>query len=109
MTKEELKSKISNIMDEAIKIDRIERIVNDMEKTVNNDCLSEITKDAACIGYCDMLRKTHKEIQFIWLHLHDLRADVDDVYVTDDFTAVPIEDQPTEEEIARVREVYGDD
>ena len=109
MTKEELKSKITEIMDEAIKIDRIDRIVNDMRKTMNNDLLSDIAKDAACIGYCEMLRKTHQEIRFIWLHLHDLRSDVDDVYVTDDFTAVPIEDQPTEEEMARSREENGDD
>lgn len=109
MTKEELKSKISNIMDEAIKIKRIEGIVNDMEKTMNNDCLSEITKDAAYIGYCDMLRKTHKEIQFIWLHLYDLRADVDGIKAVSDYIVVPSEDQPTEEEITEVREVTGDD
>ena len=77
MTKEEFIPKITRIMDEAIKIDRIDRIVNDMEKTMNDDCLSDITKDAACIGYCEMLRKTYKETQFIWLHLHDLRNDVD--------------------------------
>ena len=59
-------------MDEAIKIDRIDRIVNDMENTVNNDRLGDITKEAACIGYCEMLRKTYKEIQFIWLHLYDI-------------------------------------
>ena len=76
MTKEELKSKITRIMDEAIKIDRIDRIVNDMRKTMNDDCLSDITKDAACIGYCEMLRNTYKDIKFIWLHLHDLRDDV---------------------------------
>lgn len=109
MTKEELKSKISSIMDEAIKIDRIERIVNDMEKTMNNDYLSEITKDAACIGYCDMLRKTHKGIQFIWLHLQDLRADVDGIKAVSDYIVVPSEDQPTEEEITEAREVAGDD
>ena len=96
-------------MDEAIKIDRIDRIVNDMGKTMNDDYLSDITKDAACIGYCEMLRKTYKEIQFIWLHLHDLRSDMDGVYVTNDFTEVPIEDQPTEEEMARSREENGDD
>lgn len=109
MTKEEFISKITRIMDEAIKIDRIDRIVNDMENTVNNDCLGDITKEAACIGYCEMLRKTYKEIQFIWLHLHDLRSDMDGVYVTNDFTEVPIEDQPTEEEMARSREENGDD
>ena len=109
MTKEELKSKITRIMDEAIKIDRIDRIVNDMENTVNNDCLSEITKDAACMGYCAMLRKTHKEIQFIWLHLHYLRADVDDIKAVSDYIVVPNEDQPTEEEMAKAREVNGDD
>lgn len=109
MTKEELKSKISSIMDEAIKIKRIEGIVNDMEKTMNNDCLSEITKDAAYIGYCDMLRKTHNEIQFIWLHLYDLRADVDGIKAVSDCIVVPGEDQPTEEEITEAREVTGDD
>ena len=102
MTKEELTAKITNIMDEAIKIDTIKSIVEDMDKTTNRDDLSDITRDALLIGYADMLRNTHKMIQFIWLHLYELRSAVDEL--DDHFL-----DLPTEEEMAEAREVTGDD
>ena len=97
MTKEELTAKITNIMDEAIKINTIESIVEDMSKTMSRDDLSETTRDALAIGYSEMLHKTYKKIQFIWFHLYELRTDV--------MTG----SEPTEEETAAVREVIGDD
>lgn len=97
MTKEELTAKITNIMDEAIKIDTIKSIVEDMSKTMSRDDLSETTRDALAIGYSEMLHKAYKKIQFIWLDLYELRTDV--------MTG----SEPTEEETAAVREVIGDD
>lgn len=103
MTKQEFKMKINKIMDEAIKIDRINSIVEDMEFTMKKqDDLSDIARDALVIGYADMLRKTHEKIRFIWLHLHELRSAVDEL--DDHFL-----DLPTEEEMAASREVNGDD
>lgn len=102
MTKQEFKTKINKIMDEAIKIDRINNIVNDMKFTTKRDDLSDISKDAILIGYADMLSEAHKKIQFIWLHLHELRSAVDEL--DDHFL-----DLPTEEEMAEAREVTGDD
>lgn len=102
MTKQELKTKINKIMDEAIKIDRIDSIAKDMEFNMDRDDLNDMTRDALFIGYADMLRKTHKKIQFIWLHLHELRSAVDEL--DDHFL-----DLPTEEEMAASREVNGDD
>lgn len=102
MTKEEFKKKISGVMDEAIKIDTVKSIVEDMDKTMNRDDLSETTRDALAIGYSEMLQKTYKKIQFIWLHLYELRAAVDEL--DDHFL-----DLPTEEEMAEAREVTGDD
>lgn len=102
MTKQEFKTKISRVMDEAIKIDTVKSIVEDMEFNMGRDDLNNITRDALLIGYADMLRKTHKKIQFIWLHLHELRSAVDEL--DDHFL-----DLPTEEEMAEAREVTGDD
>lgn len=97
MTKEEFKKKISRVMDEAIKIDTVKIIVEDMDKTVNRDDLSETTRDALMIGYNEMLNKAYEKIRFIWLHLYELRE------------AVETGSEPTEEEIAEAREVVGDD
>ena len=102
MTKQEFKTKINKIMDEAIKIDRIDNIVKDMKFTTKRDDLSDISKDALFIGYADMLSEVHRKIQFIWLHLHELRSAVDEL--DDHFL-----DLPTEEEMAASREVNGDD
>ena len=95
MTKEEIRTRISSIMDEAIKIDTVKSIVEDMDRTMNRDDLSETTRDALAIGYSEMLHKTYEKIRFIWLHLYDLMEDVEDI--------------PTEEETEAVREVIGDD
>ena len=94
MTKDEFRTKITNIMDEAIKIDKIECIVKDMDKSMSEE-LSSTTREALSIGYSEMLRKAYNEIRYIWLHLYDLRKDV--------------EGEPTEAEISKVREVIGDD
>ena len=102
MTKEEFKKKISKVMDEAIKIDTVKSIVEDMDKTMNCDDLSETARDALVIGYSDMLHKAYSKIQFVWLHLYELRAVVDEL--DDHFL-----DLPTEEEITEAREVTGDD
>lgn len=102
MTKEEFKKKIGRVMDEAIKIDTVKSIVEDMDKTVNRDDLSETTRDALMIGYSDMLNKAYAKIRFVWLHLYELRAVVDGI--DDHFL-----DLPTEEEMAEAREVTGDD
>lgn len=102
MTKEEFKKKIGRVMDEAIKIDTVKSIVEDMDKTVNRDDLSETTRDALMIGYSDMLNKAYAKIRFVWLHLYELRAVVDEI--DDHFL-----DLPTEEEMAEAREVTGDD
>ena len=54
MTKQEFKTKINKIMDEAIKIDRINSIVEDMEFTMKKqDDLSDIARDALVIGYAE--------------------------------------------------------
>ena len=102
MTKKELKSKISEVMNEAIKIDEIDKIAKDMDRIMDRADLTETTKDALMIGYTNMLGKAYKKIQFIWLHLHDVRSAVDDL--DDHFL-----DLPTGEEIDEVREVMGDD
>ena len=102
MTKQEFKTKINKIMDEAIKIDRIDNIVKDMNLTMKRDDLGDIAEEALLIGYADMLSEAHKKIQFIWLHLHELRSAVDEL--DDHFL-----DLPTEEEMAASREVNGDD
>lgn len=102
MTKEEFKKKISKVMDEAIKIDTVKSIVEDMDKTMNRDDLSDTAREALAIGYSDMLHKAYSKIQFIWLHLHELRSAVDEL--DDHFL-----DLPTEEEMAASREVTGDD
>ena len=102
MTKQEFKTKINKIMDEAIKIDRIDNIVKDMNLTMKRDDLSDIAKGALLVGYAGMLSEAHKKIQFIWLHLHELRSAVDEL--DDHFL-----DLPTEEEMAASREVNGDD
>ena len=95
MTKEELTAKITDIMDEAIKIDTVKSVVEDMDRTMNRDDLSDTARDALAIGYSEMLHKTYGKIRFIWLHLYNLRKDV--------------EGEPTEEEMEKVREVIGDD
>lgn len=95
MTKEELMAKITDIMNEAIRIDTVKSIVEDMDKTMNRDDLSDTARDALAIGYSEMLHKTYEKIRFIWLHLYDLRKDVEGIL--------------TEEETAAVREVIGDD
>lgn len=102
MTKQELKTKINKIMDEAIKIDRIDSIGKDMEFNMHRDDLNDITRDALLIGYADMICEAYSKIQFIWLHLHELRSAVDEL--DDHFL-----DLPTEEEMAASREVNGDD
>lgn len=102
MTKEEFKKKISKVMDEAIKIDTVKSIVEDMDKTMNRDDLSDTARDALMIGYSGMLHKAYSKIQFVWLHLYELRTAVDEI---DDHSL----DLPTEEEITEAREVTGDD
>lgn len=102
MTKQEFKTKINKIMDEAIKIDRIDNIGKDMEFNMHRDDLNDITRDALLIGYADMLREAYDKIRYIWLHLYELRSAVDEL--DDHFL-----DLPTEEEMAASREVNGDD
>ena len=94
MTKEEIRTRISSIMGEAIKIDNVELIVKDMERTMHED-LSPMSREALTIGYAELFYKACKDIKYIWLHLYDLRKD--------------IEGEPTEEEMEKVREVIGDD
>ena len=82
MDRNELKKRISNkltdIMNEAIKIDHIAAIVTDMENTMARTDLTETTRDALAIGYTEMLKREHAKIKYIWLHLYDLRKDVED-------------------------------
>lgn len=77
MTKKEISDKITNIMDEAIKIGNIERIVKDMQETMARDDLFDTERDALAIGYAEMLKREHAKIRFIWLHLFDLRKAVE--------------------------------
>lgn len=97
MTKQEFKKKINETMDEAIKIDTVKSIVEDMDKTMNRDDLSDTARDALVIGYSEMLHKAYEKIRFIWLHLYELRE------------AVETGSEPTEAEIAEAREAVGDD
>ena len=76
MTKKDIYDNLTNIMNEAAKIDNIATIVTDMENTMGRTDLTETTRNALAIGYTQMLKKEHAEIRYIWLHLFDLRKDV---------------------------------
>jgi hypothetical protein len=90
-------------MDEAIKIDTVKSIVEDMDKTMNRDDLSDTARDALVIGYSGMLHKAYSKIQFVWLHLYELRAVVDEL---DDLEAALPKEVPT---IDKDEEVTEDD
>ena len=77
MTKEEAKTKITKIMDEAIKIDNIDTIIKDMKRTLGRKDLTETERDALMIGYAELLNRVHADLKYIWLHLYDFRKDVE--------------------------------
>ena len=70
--------KINRIEDEAIKISRINDIIEDMGKTLKDMRFSPTARHALQLGYVDLLDKAYDDIQFVWLHLYQLRKAIND-------------------------------
>lgn len=87
MTKEEMRSRITEIMDEALKIERLKDLSKDMDQTMKQTDLSDTTRAALVIGYAALLRNVYRETQSIWLHLYYLRNNIAEEEAKDD-TAV---------------------
>lgn len=87
MTKEEMRSRITEIMDEALKIEKLKDLSKDMDQTMKRTDLSETSRDALVIGYAALLRNVYRETQSVWLHLYDLRNNIAEEEAKDD-TAV---------------------
>lgn len=71
MTKQEIREKLSEIKDEAIKIDHIEDICTSMRRSFSsiND---PIAQKALFVGFADVLGKEYDKIKYIWLHVYNL-------------------------------------
>lgn len=84
MTKEEIRNKITDIMDEAIKIDNIDTIIKEMKRSMERYDLSDTERDALAIGYAELLKRAHADMKYIWLHLYDLRKTVEGEEIADE-------------------------
>ena len=72
MTKEELKDKLEKIMLDANNISLIEDVADDITRTGRNNELSETLRQAAMIGYGELLNKIYSDIRFIWIGLYKI-------------------------------------
>lgn len=75
MTKDELITKIDNIMSEAHNVDRAREIIEDMRKTAQKE-FTEAALEAVTIGYAELLYREIEKARFIWLHLYELKTEV---------------------------------
>lgn len=71
MNKREIREKLRNVMDDALKINNISQISEDM-LTETKHAHSEMAFEALMCGYAKMLAKAHNDIRYIWLHLYDI-------------------------------------
>ena len=72
MTKEELKDKLEKIMLDANNISLIENVANDITRTGRNNELSKTLRQAAMIGYGELLNKIYSDIRFIWIGMYKI-------------------------------------
>jgi uncharacterized protein (UPF0128 family) len=71
MNKREIREKLRNVMDDALKINNVSQISEDM-LTETKHAHSEMAFEALMCGYAKMLTKAHNDIRYIWLHLYDI-------------------------------------
>lgn len=69
MNKREIREKLRNVMDDALKINNISQISEDM-LTETKHAHSEIAFEVLMCGYAKMLAKAYNDIRYIWLHLY---------------------------------------
>ena len=73
MTKEVLINKLTEIMNDANNISLIEGIAEDITRTGRNNELSKTLRQAAMIGYGELLNKIYDDnIRFIWIRLYKI-------------------------------------
>ena len=77
MTKQEILEKVVEIKTDARKIDNVEDIIKSM-KTTLLDIDAPIAQKALFVGFVYLLDKAYDDIQFVWLHLYQLRKAIND-------------------------------
>ena len=107
MTYEEIKAKVDALSDEALKLDKIDDILKEAGTVLEKKDISCLTRIALEIGYLKQLNDAYKEVRYLWLHIYNLKRDLETEGENNRWNpgVVP----PTEEEMAKMREEVGDD
>ena len=74
---------INRIEDEAIKISRVNDIIEDMRRTLKDGRYTPTARHALQLGYVELIDKAYDDIQFVWLHMYQLRKKLNDDMVTE--------------------------
>lgn len=73
MTHEEIKNKISDLSDEALKIDKISDLLEDMERALSKKDISYSAQKALEFGYIKLLNLAYGDVRDLWLHIYNLK------------------------------------
>ena len=77
MTYEEIKTKVDALSDEALKLDRIDDILKEAGTVLEKKDISCLTRIALEIGYLKQLNDAYKEVRYLWLHIYNLKRDLE--------------------------------
>jgi hypothetical protein len=77
MTYEEIKAKVDALSDEALKLDKIDDILKEAGTVLEKKDISCLTRIALEIGYLKQLNDAYKEVRYLWLHIYNLKRDLE--------------------------------
>ena len=77
MTYEEIKAKVDALSDEALKLDKIDDILEEAGMMLSKKGIPDLTRRALEIGYLKQLNDAYEEVRYLWLHIYNLKKDLE--------------------------------
>ena len=77
MTYEEIKTKVDALSDEALKLDKIDDILEEAGMILSKKGIPDLTRIALGIGYLKQLNDAYEEVRYLWMHIYNLKRDLE--------------------------------
>jgi len=77
MTYEEIKAKVDALSDEALKLDKIDDILEEAGMMLGKKSIPDLTRIALEIGYLKQLNDAYEEVRYLWMHIYNLKRDLE--------------------------------
>ena len=77
MTYEEIKAKVDALSDEALKLDKIDDILEEAGMMLGKKGIPDLTRIALGIGYLKQLNDAYEEVRYLWMHIYNLKRDLE--------------------------------